>query len=249
MCKKVLVTGGTGSIGRVICKNLMQHGMEITFQYNNNIVIANELIAYGNKLGVKCTGIKANFIYDDIANKIPSTFDILINNAGINNISSKIHKTSWDDWDSHLFLNTTIPFRLCSHVLKYMIGNNFGRIININSVYGKFSTIERGAYITSKHALSGLTKSIAKEYGEYNITCNEILPTAVNSEMIDRISRQGSAQLKITESEYRESLIIDIPTGRFCEPIDIFNVIIFLISNKSSYINGDSIRLDGGQHA
>ena len=178
--QKIFITGGTGDVGKALIKKFSDHNYDVTFQYNKNDKEAQKIAdSYNSKK------IKIDFMEEFRFPK--ESFDVIINNAGVNITNDPSHKISISDWQKTLKINLTIPFLACKWCLPYMIKKNWGRIINISSIYGLHAAENYLPYNVSKHALSGLTKTIAKEYAKYGITCNEICPGPINSEMVRRI--------------------------------------------------------------
>jgi NAD(P)-dependent dehydrogenase (short-subunit alcohol dehydrogenase family) len=235
----VLITGGTGSVGSQLVKKFASTGYEVTFIYFKNEILAKELAT-----SFKATPIMVNLVSDF---SLPSTeYSIIINNAGVNISNVITHETTIEDWNETIQINLTAAFRIIKTCLPNMIRNNWGRIINISSIYGLRGVDYNVPYNVSKHGLSGLTKSIAKEYGPFNITCNEICPGPIVSEMMTRIGKQESASLGISVEEYFKQISDSIPCKRMACPEDIASLALFLASPDAEYINGVSIPLDGG---
>jgi NAD(P)-dependent dehydrogenase (short-subunit alcohol dehydrogenase family) len=238
--KKVLITGGTGSVGQALIESFSLHKYDVYFQFNQSVKIATML---QKKFGAKKVQI-------DFFNKfkLPNiNFDILINNAGIN-ISDKLtHKVSDEDWKKTLLINLEVPFKIIKNYLPYMIKNKWGRIINISSIYGLRASEQNLPYTVSKHALTGITQTIAKEYASFGINCNEICPSAIESEMMTRFAKK-SVNKKESSSieEYLKEVSESIPAKRMAKPIDIASLALYLASDEAGFINGCSIPVDGG---
>lgn len=235
----VLITGGTGSVGTELVKKFSDNRYQVTFLYNKNELIAKELSIKFNAIPIKID-FETNFT-------LPSAeYSILINNAGVNISNMLSHEIAIVDWEKTLLINLTAVFKIIRLCLPFMIQNNWGRIINISSIYGLRGVDYNLPYNVSKHGMSGLTKSIAKEYGSNKITCNEICPGPVVSEMMARIGKQEADSLGISLDQYFEELSATIPCKRMAYPSDIANLALFLASNNAEYVNGASIPLDGG---
>ena len=240
--KHVFITGGTGSVGSALIEAFCTNGDKVEFQYNGDEKKANDL---KNKYGA--TPIKMDFSKDfDIPDLHP---DILINNAGINISTNITHEVSLQDWNLTIDVNLTAAFRIIKSCLPSMMQNKWGRIININSIYGLQGVENMLPYTVSKHALSGLTKTVAKEYAKDGITCNEICPGPIDSFMLRRIAHEECEILGETIDDYLAGVIHDIPIGRLAYPMDVVSLTKFLTSNEAEYLNGVSIQLDGGMIA
>ena len=160
--------------------------------------------------------------------------NILINNAGIT-ADQILLKMKDDDWDNVIATNLTGTFNLTKVFLKNMIKNKDGRIINISSISGLMGNPGQVNYASSKSALSGFTKSLAKEVGSRNITVNCIAPGYINTDMTSYL-----------DVKTKNEIIKNIPLQRFGDTTDVAKLAMFLASNESSYITGQIITIDGG---
>jgi NAD(P)-dependent dehydrogenase (short-subunit alcohol dehydrogenase family) len=237
--KKVFITGGSGSLGKSLIEEFHKKKYEIYFQYNSNDKKAKSIAKE-----FSATAIKINFNNEFELPEID--FDIIVNNLGINISDTISHEVSDSDWDETLKINVTIPFRICKFYLPKMIKKNWGRIININSIYGVRVTEYNTPYNVSKHALSGLTKSIAKEYGAHNITCNEICPGAIDSELMKRIASRIAEQENSTMDAVLSDVASEYPLKRLVKPNEVATSAVFLASEDASFVNGVSLVVDGG---
>lgn len=234
--RNILITGGTGSIGETLIKLFSEKAeYKVVFTFKSNKELANEI-----EKKYKAKG-KIILNYE----KEEYEYDIIVNNAGINITREISHKVEIKGWDETLLVNLTIPFLICRGALPYMIKQKWGRIINISSIYGIRSEEDCLPYNVSKHGLKALTTTIAKEYGKFGITCNEVCPGPVNSKLLERVSQKYSTNSR-EKKEFYNQIIEGIPIKRLAEPEDIANIVFFLASDNSSYINGVSIPVDGG---
>ena len=160
--------------------------------------------------------------------------DILINNAGITS-DQLFLKMKDDDWDNVIATNLTGTYNLTKIFIKNMIKNKNGRIINISSVAGLMGNPGQVNYASSKSALNGFTKSLAKEIGSRNITVNSIAPGFIDTDMTSFL-----------DSHAKNAIIKDIPLKRFGMASDVAELALFLASNEASYITGQTISIDGG---
>jgi DNA-binding transcriptional LysR family regulator len=175
--------------------------------------------------------------------------NVLVNNAGINISRHKIGEV-----DDHAMMRTFLvnwvgPFRLCKLALPHMRSRGFGRIININSIYGLVSSIGNGPYTSTKFALTALTRTIAREYGRDGITCNQICPGAVESELMLRIANFVHERDEVDQEAYLNAVRESIPSGRMAQPEEIGELAVFLASDRAAHINGASLPVDGGSIA
>ena len=215
--KNILVTGTSRGIGKAIKLELEEKGYNCLTPTHKELNINNteSINTYFDKLDINIHG--------------------LINNAGIN-ILGDINSISNSDIDNMIGTNLTGPLKLLQKVTINMKKNNYGKIINISSIWGVRSKEERSLYSMTKFGINGLTKSLARELGKNNILINSIAPGYVNTEMTQK-NIPLYEQEKIKET---------IPLNRFAEPSEIAKLVSFLISDENSYITGQTIIIDGG---
>ncbi len=239
--KTALITGAARGIGRAIALKLAQEGANIAatdLVYNEN---AQSLEAELTQLGVKAKLFAfdaskfddAQKMTDEIAKEF-GTIDILVNNAGITRDTLMLRMTE-EQWDLVMNVNLKSVFNMTKAVMKFMLKQRFGSIINMSSVVGVSGNAGQANYAASKAGIIGFTKSIAKELGSRNIRCNAIAPGFIMTEMTD----------KLTE-EVRNQWINEIPLKRGGTPDDVANVTLFLASELSSYVSGQVISVCGG---
>ncbi|MCX6132996.1 MAG: SDR family oxidoreductase [Ignavibacteriales bacterium] len=237
--RTVLVTGGTGSVGESIVRAFSAKGYAVTFQY-----LSNEPKAKILSQDTRATPIRLDFLSDfDLP---PGGFDIVVNNAGINITSCLSHEVSIESWERTMKVNLFTPFQIVRSLLPEMMRKGWGRIINISSIYGLRGVEWNLPYNSSKHGLSGLTKTVAKEYAQYGITCNEICPGAISSDLMNRIATREGEQLNQSADDYLSEVAAAIPAKRLAKPQEIASLAIYLASEEAGYINGASITVDGG---
>jgi len=239
--KVAIVTGGAGDIGREICIELAKEGASIAIHYNNSYEQAVKLKKY----------IKSNFSYaeifkadvsdrrqvDDMIDNIYNKFgriDYLINNAGIAQIKPFIEITE-EDWDRMMNINLKGLFNCTQSVLRYMLPQKHGSIINISSIWGISGASCEVHYSASKGGIIAFTKSLAKELGPSKIRVNCIAPGVIDTKMND-----------ILNAEDKNHLIEDIPLMSIGKPQDVANAVLFLLSDKANFITGQVITVDGG---
>ncbi len=242
MAKTVLITGGTGSIGQEIVRQFAKNEYDVYFQFRTNSEVAEAL---------KEQFLVNPFQFDlqDIPfSKLPK-IDILVNNAAINISRSATEDVSDEDWNRTISVNMTAPFQLARHYLPQMVIAEWGRIINISSIYGVRACEGNLPYTVSKHGLSGLTKTVAKEYSCFGITSNEICPGPVESNLMDRIATYAEESEGTSRARYFQEVVDDIPAKRMATPFDVAVIAVFLASEQASYITGSSITVDGGMIA
>ena len=239
--KTALITGASRGIGKAIAVRFAMEGSDIAI---TNIVDDDEFkttIKEIEALGVKVKGYVSNAAkFDDsqrVINDIVKDFgkiDILINNAGITRDTLLMRMTE-DQWDSVIAVNLKSVFNLTKAVLMTMIKQKNGSIINMSSVVGVSGNAGQSNYSASKAGIIGFTKSIAKEVGSRNIRCNAIAPGFILTEMTEKLSED-------VKNEWANK----IPLKRGGTPEDVANTALFLASDLSSYITGQTIHVCGG---
>ena len=238
----VLITGGTGSVGESLLAGFSEKGYRTSFLYHRSKSHARAL---AERFGA--TPIQTDLSQPiELANK---NVDILINNAAINETSELTGDLPLEDWNRTIALNLTAPFLLIKQCLPHMMHENWGRIVNISSIYGLQAVETNLPYTVSKHGLSGLTKTVAREYGEHGITCNEICPGPIKSRLLDRIGTKIAAERNMSLEDYMREVKEDLPTGQLVAPSEITQMALLLASENSASVNGSSIVIDGGMIA
>lgn len=230
MRKKVLITGITGSIGKIIAKTFIDNDFEV-FGTGRNFLKIEKIKSELNSVEI----FKLDFINSDFKTVLPNDFDILINCAGIYDYS-ETQNADEKKISEILKLNLEVPILLSKFVIPKMKEKKWGRIINIGSISGSVGEACAAAYSTSKAGLIGLTKSLALELAFDNITVNCINPGWVDSNMTDN---------SLTEKEKSETLDM-IPQRRFIEPKEIADLCLYLASDNAKGITGQSINLCAG---
>lgn len=213
----VLITGASKGIGKAISDLLTQdHTYEVLTPSHHDLDLSDR-----ESIRTYCQ-------------KYPN-IDILINNAGIN-ILGAVDSLSDDDMDAMLGTNLIGPIALIREVVPSMKNTGYGKIINISSIWGIRSKENRTLYSATKFALNGVTKSLARELGSYNILINSVCPGYVNTELTQKnVPQEEQVKIKAT-----------IPLGRFAQPDEIAQTVAFLISSSNTYITGQTIIIDGG---
>jgi NAD(P)-dependent dehydrogenase (short-subunit alcohol dehydrogenase family) len=205
--RRVLITGGTGSAGQALVAAFATNGYSVTFQYLRDDTTAKRLERhYGAQ------PLRLDLEKDIVLRSID--FDVVINNAGINISDAATHQVSLDDWDRTLRVNLTAPWQVVRQCIPFMVKRKWGRIVNISSIYGLRAVEGNCPYTVSKHGLAGLTKTIAREYAAYGITCNEICPGPIDSNMMRTIAKRSSSG---SVEDYFKEVCEEIPARRLYE--------------------------------
>ncbi len=236
--KNIIVTGASGGIGNSIIEKLNECGA--------NIMATGTKIEKLEELKKKFTNIK--FLKFDIsqndkieefienASNLLGGLDCIVNNAGITQDNLAI-RMSIDEWKKVIDINLTSTFLMSKFGIKKMLKNKKGKIINITSVVGHTGNLGQANYTASKAGIVAMSKSLAIEYAKKNINVNCISPGFIKTAMTDKI-----------DDKFKEVIISKIPSARLGAPEDIANAVLFLASNQSDYINGETIHVNGGMY-
>lgn len=239
--KVAVITGASRGIGKAIAQRFVQQGATVAFTYRSSDEKARALEAELTAAGGIARGFKSNAgslaESEQLISEVVEAFgtvDILVNNAGITR-DTLLMRMSEDQWDEIMEVNLKSCFNLTKGVLRTMLKARSGSIINMSSVVGITGNAGQANYSASKAGILGFTKSVALELGSRSIRCNAIAPGFIETEMtaeLDEATVQG----------WREG----IPLKRGGTPEDIANACVFLASDMSSYITGQTLSVDGG---
>ena len=235
----IILTGATGAIGRSILYSLNKYNAKIIATGTNENKLNQIKEQYRNVQVKKFDILNHSSIekFIDECNEIfEGKIDVLINNAGITQDNLTIRMKD-EEWNKVINLNLTSTFLLTKNVIKKMIKNKNGKIINITSIVGHTGNVGQANYAASKAGLVGMSKSLAIEYGKKNIKVNCISPGFIKSEMTDKI-----------DEKFKSALEEKISLERLGDPEDVANAVLFLSSNLSDYITGETIHINGGMY-
>ena len=239
--KLVLVTGGSRGIGRAIALAMGACGAKVIVNYAGNAAAAEDTVS-----AIEAIGGQARAVQFDVSNsaQVAETlktlekelggFDVLVNNAGVSRDNLFI-KMKDEEWDANINTNLKGSFLCSKAVAMGMMRKRAGKIINISSVIGLTGNVCQAAYAASKAGLLGLTKSLAKELASRNIQVNAICPGYITTDMT---SAHGEKLI--------ENVIKQIPMERLGDPVEIARMAVFLASDASNYITGQTFAVDGG---
>ena len=237
--KNIIVTGASGGIGNAIIKKLSEEGA--------NILASGTRIEKLEELKKNFEGLKIlkfdisqsdkieEFI-ENATNELGGGLDGIVNNAGITQDNLAI-RMSLDEWQKVININLTSTFLMSKFAIKKMLKNKSGKIVNITSVVGHTGNLGQANYTASKAGIVALSKSLAIEYAKKNININCISPGFIQTAMTDKI-----------DDKFKEVIISKIPSARLGEPDDIANAVLFLSSDQSNYINGETLHVNGGMY-
>lgn len=239
--KIALVTGGSRGIGSSICKELAKAGATVLINYANSkdsaLKVLEEIVEVGGKGEVVGFDVSDYSIVEEKIKYLIEKYekiDILVNNAGITR-DSLFMRMKESQWDEVFETNTKGVFNCSKNVVRMMLKNQYGKIINISSVVGEMGNPGQVNYSSTKSALIGFTKSLAKELGSKNINVNAITPGFIETEITEVLSDS-------IKDKYKEI----IPLSRFGKPEDVAKAVLFLASDDSSYITGEVLKINGG---
>ena len=239
--KTAIVTGASKGIGKAISFDLAKNGCNLF------LISRTEKDLEKTKSEIlKIYNVKVHFFSTDIKNfndvkdtfekifNIENKIDILVNNAGITKDNILARMTE-NDWQDVIDINLSGYFNCCKHVIKNMIRNKYGRIINISSVIGSNGNTGQINYAASKAGLKGLTKSLSKEVGARNITVNSISPGFIETDMTKELKDSN-----------KKNFLNNISLKRFGSVDEVAKLVSFIASDDASYITGQTITIDGG---
>ncbi len=236
--KKVLITGATGGIGNSLVEKFYNLGAKIIATGTNqeklnflkkkfpDIDIENFKLDEHGKI--------ENFI--NLIDEKMNGIEILVNNAGITLDNLSIRLTE-ENWKKVLDINLTSTFLMCKFSIKKMLKRKYGKIINITSIVGHTGNLGQANYAASKSGIIAFSKSLAIEYAKKNININCVSPGFIKTEMTDQIN-----------DEFKKTLIGKIPAGTLGTGEDVSNCVVFLASDMSKYINGETLHVNGGMY-
>jgi len=237
--KNIIVTGASGGIGNSIVKKLNDCGANILASGTKIEKLEELKSKFKNIKTLKFDISQQDKIEEFIENantELGGNLYCIVNNAGITQDNLAI-RMSLEEWKKVIDINLTSTFLLSKFAIKKMIKNKLGKIINITSVVGHTGNLGQSNYTASKAGIVAMSKSLAIEYAKKNININCISPGFIKTAMTDKI-----------DEKFKELIISKIPSARLGEPEDIANAVLFLASDQSNYINGETIHVNGGMY-
>jgi 3-oxoacyl-[acyl-carrier protein] reductase len=236
-----IVTGGTKGIGKAICFALAEEGANVVANFSRDVEAAENLMNEAKSKRLSLGLFKADVTqFEQVKEMIEETFaqygkiDILVNNVGLVR-DNFLMLMSDEDWDSLLKANLTSLFHCCKAVIRKMIPQRSGKIINITSISGILGTSGQTNYAATKGGMISFTKSLARELGPFNIHVNAIAPGLIESEVVSTMPK-----------EKVEAILKSSSLGRIGKPEEVAQAVLFLASEHSNYITGQTIVVDGG---
>ena len=240
--RTALITGAARGIGRATAVRLARDGARVAINYKGNAEAAAEAKRLVEQAGSSAVSIQGDVSLDADAERVvkeavafgEGELDILVNNAGITRDDLLIRMTP-QAWDEVLDLNLRGAFLITRAAMRPMMKARYGRIVNVSSVAGVSGNAGQANYAAAKAGLIGFTKTVAREMASRNITCNAVAPGFVPTDLTNALLKQ-----------MEETILKQIPLGRFGTVEDVANTIAFLVSDDASYITGQVVQIDGG---
>lgn len=239
-----LITGASQGIGAAIAKRLAKDGFDVAINHSPKessrekaLAVAEECKVFGVRAVCFAADVSKMADCEEMVKAVKEqlgSIDALVNNAGIT-IDKLLARMTEEDYDAVIAVNQKSIFNMLKNVCPVMMKQKHGRIVNITSVAGLYGNPGQVNYSASKAAIIGMTKTIAKEYGRKNITCNAVAPGFINTPMTEALS-----------DEVKTKLLDAVSLKRYGEPEEIASVVSFLVSEDSSYVTGQVIEVSGG---
>ncbi|MBF0287830.1 MAG: 3-oxoacyl-[acyl-carrier-protein] reductase [SAR324 cluster bacterium] len=237
-----LVTGAGRGIGKTIALHLAKAGVDIIFT-NRNKKFSDQTQAEIEAIGRQCLAFQVDVADADAVNEMVKMalddfkkIDILVNNAGITQ-DNLFLRMKQEEWNKVLDVNLSGIFNVTKAVIKGMIRQRYGRIVNITSIVGFTGNPGQVNYSTSKAGISGFTKSLARELANRNITCNSVAPGFIETDMTSEMTK-----------EQISAVLAQIPLGKMGSTDDVANAVSFLVSDQANYITGTTLHVNGGMY-
>lgn len=239
-----IITGASQGIGACIAKRLAKDGFDVVINHypsegdkEKALAVAEECRAFGVKAECIAADVSKFDQCEEMVKQVKADFgsiDALVNNAGITK-DGLLARMKEEDYDAVIAVNQKSVYNMLKHVCSVMMKQRHGRIVNVSSVAGLYGNPGQVNYSASKAAIIGMTKTVAKEFGSRNITCNAVAPGFIHTPMTDVLS-----------DELKEKMLGAVALGRYGEPEEIASVVSFLVSDDASYVTGQVIEISGG---
>ena len=237
--KNIIITGASGGIGSSIIKKLYQNGVNILASGTKTEKLDELKEKFENIKTLKFDISQIEKIEEFVENaskELGGNLDCIINNAGVTQDNLAI-RMSIEEWQKVININLTSTFLMSKSAIKKMLKNKSGKIVNITSVVGHTGNLGQANYTASKAGIIAMSKTLAIEYAKKNININCISPGFIRTAMTDKL-----------DDKVKETILSKIPSARLGNPDDIANAVLFLCSNQSDYINGETLHVNGGMY-
>lgn len=239
--RTALVTGASRGIGAEICRVFADAGADIVAVARDKQEldkVASEVSALGRRCRVELCDLSDPVAIEQLCASVleQTRIDILVNNAGVALVDSALEATL-ADWDMTMAVNVRAPFQLAQLLAPGMIERRWGKIVNVSSQAGVIGIEEHTAYSSSKAAMNAMTRGLMSEWARYNIQVNAICPTVILTDM----------GRKVWGAEEKSApMLAKTPLGRFGEQVEVADMALYLASDASALVNGETMLLDGG---
>ena len=237
--KNIIITGASGGIGNSITEKLVQAGANILASGTRAEKLEELKNKFTNLKILKFDISQSDKIEEFVENatkELGGNLDCIVNNAGVTQDNLAI-RMSLEEWQKVISINLTSTFLISKFAIKKMLKNKSGKIVNITSVVGHTGNLGQANYTASKAGIIAMSKSLAIEYAKKNININCLSPGFIKTDMTDKL-----------DDKFKEAIISKIPSARLGDPVDIANAVLFLCSDQSSYINGETLHVNGGMY-
>jgi gluconate 5-dehydrogenase len=238
--KVTVVTGGGRGIGLAIAQGLARHGARLVLSGRTEATLAEAAAIIGERASIQVADISREadvLALRDAALARHGRIDVLVNNAGINPIFRGIERTSLEDWQSIIGINLTGTFLCCKHIGGVMVEQARGSIINISSVAGHVGLLRSVPYCASKGGVEMLTRALALDWAKLGVRVNTLAPGWVDTDLTHGL---------LEHDVHGKRLLEHTPMGRFATATDMVGAAVFLASDASAYMTGQSLLIDGG---
>ncbi|WP_290811479.1 SDR family NAD(P)-dependent oxidoreductase [Halovivax sp.] len=249
--RTIVVTGASGGIGRAISLELLANGANVALAARSDGIEETASLAdAGDRALPVRTDVTAESSVEALVEETVSTFggiDGVVNNAGIAGPTAPVTEVDADDWDRTMAVNARGPFLVTKHAAPHLVESDRGSVVTISSISGKRPLEDRTPYAASKMAVIGLTRTLAFELGDDDVTVNAVCPGATTGPRIDRvIERQAERRGLGYEEAKRAVFTDDAALGELVDPEDVAEMVSFLLGPKGRHITGQDINVDGG---
>jgi NAD(P)-dependent dehydrogenase (short-subunit alcohol dehydrogenase family) len=249
-----IVTGAAKGMGTDICRALAREGAHLALAARERApleALSREVETLGRRALVEPTDVTDEDAVRRLVDRTRAAFggriDILVNAAGVTGpIETPVWEIKAEDWDHVMAANVRGTFLPIKHVLPTMIAQRYGKIVNISGTSGLRGYPHRASYASSKWALRGLTRTVALEVGPYNINVNALHPGIVAGERMDRLCREKARTRGTAPEHVREEYVQEMALRRVTTAADIADAVVFLASDASKNMTGQSVTVDGG---
>ena len=234
--RTALVTGATGGIGGAIARALHAQGAKVALSGTRREVLDALAAEVGGAVVLPCDLADREAVEALVPNveEALGPLDILVANAGVTRDNLMVQLRD-EDWDHVIGVNLTATFRLARAAVKGMMRRRFGRLIGITSVVGVTGNAGQSNYTAAKAGMIGMFKSIGKEYAKRGVTANCVAPGFITSPMTDKLNEKQ-----------RETILAMVPAGRIGDGADVAAAVVYLASNEATYVNGQTLHVNGG---